>query len=556
MHTTHAHNNQTLNQMMENASIIGAENHLKEAVITSVFSRWIQNSTFHEWDLSLYRFTTQKPLCHINPVIIDEALRFFNLHPDLVLEAIINCGVDVSHAVLSLIRPGSSWGKDEPLSLDTPKDIIEFESIWHPEYLRYCEQIYNHLIQVHLTVLGQLNGGKQYVSQTLANRSSILASLGFKHLTDGYNSTVRNALSHGHILFGIQDIIYTDHQKVERIPSFDFSNIFDDLVDTCNSLVVAILLFICEHRSLVEHKGLHKLPFGIRFFLIDGFTQHRNLRLLSMVESQIVGNKRQLNLVCEVRNRVRAVHLFEATFLCWAACKFGGRDYSRYLISIDCGMPSLPMMIYNGEQMLQAIENNVPLAQCGPNLIESSLLWYDKTGITAKISTFRDIFITNFLLAKRKIIADIEKAGFTLWSQHYSIVNVSNTSPHTFRRIEAHIVLNHDQNTITAEFLTQVVVHAIRKLKTKRIKVKDLEGEKGVLGRPSYIVVRLYSQERRLRRLKSFSWQDKELILIAEWSRNWKVMRPLYTRDAQIIKQGIRIKLNEQLVVQNKEDPT
>ncbi|MFZ6029871.1 MAG: hypothetical protein ACOYYS_19325 [Chloroflexota bacterium] len=549
MYQSQTHIDQTLNQMMENAPIIRAENRLKESVIVSAFSRWIQSSTFHEWHLSLYKFAIEKPLCHINLTVIDETLRFFNLHPSLVLEAIINCGVDISHAVLSLIRPGSSWGKDEQLSLDTPKDLVEFESVWHPEYLRYCEQIYNHLIQIPLTVLGQLNGGKQYISQTLANRSSTLASMGFKCLTDGFNSTIRNALSHGHILFGVQDITYTDHQKVEKILSYDFSNTFDNLVDTCNSLVVTILIFLCENRSLVEQKGLYSLPVGIRFFLIDGFTQHRDLRLLSMIENQIIDNKRQLNLICEVGSKVRAVHLFSATFLCWAACRLGGKDYNRYVISIDCGMPSLPMMIYNGEQMSQAIENDLPLVQCGPKLIESSLLWYDKPGIVAKISTFRNIFSTNFLLAKRQFIANIENAGFTLWSRHYLIVNVNNTSPRKFRRIEAHIILRHDQNPTTAEFLTKIIIHAIRNLRTKMVKVKDIDGEKGFLGRPFFITVRLYSQERRLRKLKSYSWQDKELVLIAEWSRDWKTAPPFYTRDAQIVKQGIRVKLNDQLMV-------
>jgi hypothetical protein len=409
------------------------------------------------------------------------------------------------------------------------------------------------LIQIPLAILGQVNG-KKYVEQTLANRVDTLQSLGLNSFTAGYNSTVRNALSHGHVSFGLWGVTYTDRTKQEEFAAYEFGDLFDNLVDTCHSLVVALLLFLCESRTLVEQQGLDKLPLGIRFLFIDGLTYHRSMRLVSMIESRIAGNKKQLNLVCQVRSKARSVHLFEATFMCWAASKFGGKDYNRYVVSLDCGMPSFATIAFDGEQMYRAIENDESLSQCAPRIVESSLLWYDASRIESRAYAFKSILATQWVIAKRQIIADFERAGMKLLGRHYSILDVQNTSPRSFRRIEAHLVL-HYQGTITSAFLLQILDHAIRKLRTKRVRLKDLYGEKGFPARPHSITVKLYSQERRLRKLKTLTWISDELILIAEWSRNWKVAPPFYTRDAQLVHRGIRVKLNERLLTSNARVP-
>lgn len=45
-----------------------------------------------------------------------------------------------------MLRRGSFWGKEYGLDISTPKNIEEFETIWHPEYVRLFESIYKKLL--------------------------------------------------------------------------------------------------------------------------------------------------------------------------------------------------------------------------------------------------------------------------------------------------------------------------------------------------------------------------------------------------------------------------
>lgn len=540
--------NKTLNATMSSYPLTKIENELKRIRILSVFDQWIHESNFNEWHFCLYRFASEKPLSYFSFAAIDETLNMLRANQKFVPAALSAYSQEISQAIFSLLRPGSSWGKEQSLSLDTPDDFAEFESIWHPEYIRYCEQIYNHLIQIPLEILGQTRS-KQYTTEALANRVEKLSIFGLGTLADGYNSAVRNSISHGHVAFGVLDITYEDKKKTEVLDAQEFGNLFDALVDTCHSVVIAALLFVCEERQEFEKAGLANLPLGIRFLFIDGFTYHKGTRILSLIENQIRGNKKQINVSYRIETKLRQVQMFESFFIGWAVSIFGGgSQYDRYVISIDCGKPSTAMVIFNGDALHQAIEKDETLVVSASKIIESSLLWYDAPKIGAYIYNLKSLIPTQWVILKDKLTRIFKGAGLKIISQDYKIVNIENISPRKLRRLEAHLILNHNGST-TPEKLFEIVSHALKQLQKVYIRVKDFEGEKGFPGHPDYIIIRLYSIEKRLRRLKAYNWSDKELILIAEWNKNWKTAPPYYTKDyADIIKNNMRIKLNKQLI--------
>ena len=538
----------TLNQMMEDSPFLHTENLIKKQIIESAFTQWVDETKFHEWFYSLYQFACQKPLSYFNPQIIDETLHILNSDFCLVIKAFSAFEAKITHAVLSNIRTGSSWENEELFSIEDPKNLVDFENIWHPEYIRYCEQIYNHIIQIPLFVIGQSHNGKKYNELTLTNRVQILSDNGYQCLTNGFNSTIRNALSHGHIQYGVMDITYIDRQKTEIISSYDFAEIFDNLVDTCNSIIIGFIIFICNNRSKIENIGLHNIPLGLRYLIIDGFTQTKNFRLMSLVESKVNQNTKQINIYCEIKSMVMAEQQYNAILLCWVVCKLGGKDYDRYVVSIDCGMPSTSLLILNGEHLYKAFENNSLLGDCAPKLIESSLMWYDNTGVFSRIRSFKYFAHSHLLLAKREIIKNFKNQGITFWGQNYKIVKIVNTSPRKLRRIQAHIILKYENPLISLDYLEKVLIHAIKKIRRIHIRKKDISGEVGLPWTPEFITIRLYSHDQRIRKLESYNWQNKELMLIAEWSSNWRKTPPFFTKDTNYYIKGIRIKLNNQLI--------
>jgi hypothetical protein len=424
--------------------------------------------------------------------------------------------------------------------------MAEFESIWHPEYQRYCEHVFNHLIQLPLHVIGS-GKGKNYLAPTLANRAHLMQTNGLAELTTGYDSVVRNAISHGSTSFEVTGVKYIDKKDDRLLASWEFACLFDSLVDTCHSILVALLLFLCEQQTLVEGTGLHKLPLGLRFIFIDAFSSHSGFKLLSAMESDTAGPKKQLNMACEINSKARWAQMFEGMHTCWNARGFGGEGYNRFFVSFDCGMPVLSSLILNGDELQCAIKTNEALNKCASKIVETSLLWYDASDLETKLYSWKSILPIRWQIAKREIVQNWRDSGLKVLSSHYTILETVNRSTETVRQVEAHIIL-HDRGAVTDELLQEIVRHATRRLRRHKVRRTDLYGEKGQARRPDYIRVRLYAQERRIRTLMSYGWKDKDLVLVAEWISPAKKIQPFYTQEADAVLGHIRIKYNPSLM--------
>jgi hypothetical protein len=516
-----------------------------------MFPDYVDDDIFHRWYLSLYRFATEKPFMYFDLNVVDEALTYFNRYPDLTIEGVTKLQREVSHAVFSLLRPGTSWTKENPLSLKRPEKMLEFERVWHPEYQRYCEHVFNHLIQVPLYTLGKRKS-KNYLQPPLANRAERLEKNGLGSLTHGYDSIIRNAISHGSTAFELGGLRYTDRHKPDKllVPR-EFAKLFDNLIDTCHSLLIALLLFVCSNRALVEKIGIERLPLGLRFILIDAFVSHPDFDLLSMTESNAMGQKKQLNIVCKIGSRARWAQMFEGMHVCWKAATFGGRDYQRFAVSFDCGMPVLSTLILDGERLQQAIHADEPLSTCAPEIIETPLLWYDASFLGRKIYAWKSLLPLQWKITKkevkREIIKNWHNAGLKVLSSRYTILKVKNKSSNSIRLIEAHLIL-HETGSVTDETLQDIIRHAVRKLRRHRVQKTNLHGERGWHRKPDYIRIRMYTRERRIRTLLSYGWKNEELVLIAEWLSSRKLVQPFHTQKPDVISGNIRIKYNPQLV--------
>jgi len=130
---------------------------------------------------------------------------------------------------------------------------------------------------------------------------------------------------------------------------------------------------------------------------------------------------------------------------------------------------------------------------------------------------------------------------------HYKVVFFKNTSPKSFRRLEAHVVLNVSKD-IAETNLSKIIKGAIYRLRRKLIKRKDINGEFGLQGFPFGVTLRVYATDKRLRSLLSYTWQDEELVAIAEFSKDWAKFPPVYTEQSDRVLNQIRIKYNPKLI--------
>jgi len=544
---TRSVDNKSLNEIFKSHSICGVQHSLRKAQILDKFPDYVDETSFKKWHLCLYKFAAVKPLTFVRWGSVDKALAFFGKYPDLTVEGIITFQRELSHAIFSMLRPSASWTKEEKLSLDRPDQKAEFDSIWHPEYQRYCEHVFNHLIKLPLYIIGSRKGKNYHGQSSLAQRANLMQNNGLAELTVGYDSVVRNAISHGSTSFEVTGVKYIDDSGDRLLAPWEFATLFDSLVDTCHSILVALLLFLCEHQNLVEETCLHKLPLGLRFIFIDAFSSHSGFKLLSTMESDVAGSKKQLNIVCKINSKARSAQIFEGMLTCWNASIFGGEDYNRFLVYFDCGMPVLSSLILDGDKLQCAIRTNEALGNCASEIIEPSLLWYDASSLKRKLYAWKSILPIQQQITRREIIQSLRGLGLEVLSSRYSILETFNQSTEAVRQVEAHIIL-HEKGSVTDELLQDIVRHAIRRLRRHKVRRTDLYGEKGQARRPDYIRIRLYAQERRLRTLISCGWKDNNLVLIAEWISSSRKIPPYYTQKADAVLGHIRIKYNPSLV--------
>lgn len=542
---------ETLNEFIKKHSLAKQLRQYKADIVWEKFSNWLTSKPVsNSWHNSLYNFAIEPPFCYITQQTIDEALVVLNKDKQSTLEALKNQGEYVSRAIFTFFRPSSSWQLQdgERISINTPSGIEDFENIWHPEYIKYCEQVYNHLIKIPLDILGKQNN-KDYLSLTLPLRAEKLIKLGYTNLTNGYDSVVRNAISHGGVEYDISDIRYIDSKEKKEIYELDLVQLLDDLFDTCNSIIVALLIFVIENQASIESIGVENLPLGIKFLLTNGFASHNGSKVISFIESG--KNKQQLNINIKTNTSSRGVHQLESLQVAWAACFFGGKSFDRFLVNIDCNMPIQPLAIINGKLLREAIENNKVFNEVAPKLFESSLLWYDASKFDFRLYTLQSSFKTNWEIQKRNFRLEMIQKGNFIPRLHYKIVFFKNTSPKAFRRLEAYLVLDVSKE-ITDINLARIIKSAINQLGKKLIKRKDINGEFGLPGFPFSIILRIYGSDKRVRRLMSFTWQDEQLIAIAEFSRNWKKSPPFYTKQCDKALSQIRITYNPKSI-KNKE---
>lgn len=527
----------------------------QKGFILEKYSHWVSENNFYDWHLVLSSFASVEPLIYCNTETVNSLLSLLDSHKTLTFYALSVLSKELTHAVLSIFREGNSWNNYDPLALDNPHNIADFENIWHPEYQRYCEHIYNHLIQIPLYIIGETKQ-KNYLSTALSNRVSVLGDNNLDSLTKGFSSTVRNAISHGSVTFESSMITYTDRNKNITLFPREFAMLFDELVDNCHSLLISILLFICNNRLESIKGGLENLPLGILFLFIKSFSSHGDFEVKSMIESQTVESKRQLNIYVKTTSLSRTTQMFDSMNAAWHTSQFGGDSYNRIAVMLDCGKSVAPAIFINGDRLREAILNNEPTEKCISQIIEASLLWFDSPNFLRKLHFWKNIAISaldNFKLQLRK---ERHKRGLKTLSALYDVKHVQNKSTETIPRIEAQVVLKGKLETIMTlkengeircALIEDIVRHATTKLKKHKISLVGIKGEHWIKHSPQYIWIRLYSKNARLRSLLSYSWQENFLIARAEWFSKWRNLKPIFLMKPNASVAGILIEYNPSL---------
>jgi len=434
---------------------------------------------------------------------------------------------------------------EEALSLQTPKQITELERIWHPEYQRYIEHIYNNLITVLLDILGKLDG-KDYVGLVaLANRIQKLRDKGYPELVNGADATIRNAISHGGVRYGHLKITYHSSNQMVELPPTSFTNYLDSLADICSSIVVSLLLFVCRNQRTIESVGYQRLPLGVRFLLIRGVTHYSGFILESVADSE-AGSTSILNLYCISKTKARMVHRFDGLSAASQAIVYGGGGYDRIAVSIDCGGPVPTYSPYKVRELKDALRPGASRKLLAKILDpRSELLWYDAPDLSRKLYVLKSSIHATWSNMKDEVIARWRQSGLEVLKSRYKLrfnrVH-GNKSVERLRKIEAHAVLAANE-VPTRELIEKIVLHASRRLRRKFLRSKSISGRPSFFARrPKYVWLHVHSTDGRLRQLEARRAGHPALLAVSEWIHRSHRTKPILVKTPDKTIGGYRIR--------------
>lgn len=492
-------------------------------------------------------FLDHSSLKYFNTELAERIVEFFEENTALSIEAFEKYSSEISKAGFSLLRDKVPKSSEESLTLDSPDDISKFDTLWHPAYQRTCEHVFNHFIKIPLYVLGQLRS-KDYISLALSNRSKILQEHFLAESIAGYNSVVRNAISHGGIEYLHGSIRYIDSRdSIEMFPH-DFAKLLDALTDECGAYLFASILFLtrqCRKKQAI----LSKIPLIHKHLLLSGLANHPRLHIHHLYESVTINNDYQLNIQCTIGSKSRSVHLFESLYIAYLIQTWFQNTYSRIAISIDCCGSINASIFINGKALSESIEAAKSIEE-SKDVLETNMLWYDTSGF------FRHIYFWLCLLQLQKqlyfynLYKKWEEIGITATNDRYKIRYIENRSAGKLARSAGIIVLA-DGYSYDLESLQKVIRHAAKRIHKNRVRRVSIPKHSIVKYKPTHFWFRIFLTDRRLRELKQIENINKDLLVSkVEFIKNTQKTKPIVVLNPDIIDRKLRIQFNPKYVKQ------
>ncbi len=533
------------NDLYENFVFSKNEREIRKKYILRKFHYIVSDSTFTDFHYSLYRFAKNKPFEFFDKSTVKKMLTFFDNNRSAFYEGLIRFHKEITSAIFSTLRESESWNKEENLDLNKIANIIEFENLWHPEYIRYCEHIYSNLIKIPLHVLERKKEKNYIEGQTLPNQVNLLKQHNLGEIVNGYNKIIRNAISHGGVNFKLHEIHYIDKYKGKeetvKLSPREFLKIFDSLTNTCHSIIISMILCILQKDNAKE--AVKTLPLGLKFLFAEAFTTFKGFKVTSIVESEIAQNKEQLNILMYTDSLSRGMHILQSSIICANLIKFGVQDFDRFGITVDCGKEVPSSIFYNFDNLKKIINENLPVGNL-IQAIETSLLWYDNSRIKKSFDKWKIIIHYSKETFKTIFHERLKKEEIFKFTDKFFVKKIENKSTNTKRRLLAYVILKDIQDILKIngdELLAGLIVNIVANLRKNNISLsKDLFGKGFIKRKPIYVWSYLCLENKRMRNiLDNNNW-----LIKIEWIYKPDQFNPIFVKAPDFFSNNYRIKFN------------
>jgi hypothetical protein len=331
-----------------------------------------------------WKYLTDAPERFFNKEIFDQITQiyadFFSKYPNELFTFLKEEYSELNNANRNLSEINLLPIHDIKLPNDDDINLINFcDYSILPNYLRLIEGVYRVVINP-IVAFARLEGGKTtslLTPGTIYRRWQILCN-NYPDFSAPFIRTVRNGIAHGGVVYGNNDIIFTDKDSSESFLISQFIKEFDNLVDFCNAMILAYLLFYYRNFQILFDEGVY-LPTSFLFDELRAELSAPKWEVRGCIESKTFDKKSQLNIYIRdsLLSKMRLRYYSSRTVRgANKLSSFFGKRYSRFFISYFSKYYTRGFISYDGEKIKQLEEAGVDEISTYVGAIEVPLIFH------------------------------------------------------------------------------------------------------------------------------------------------------------------------------------
>lgn len=313
------------------------------------------------------------PEKYFNKTIYEETLSWFNQRHVSNRQELKNFfdqeSNDLSKAFQYLLRINTAEIHDDNITGADDLDLLRnIDENIHPVYLRLVEAVFSPLIKP-VAFFSRIDRNKSTEGLEIYSSVGEIKTTQLRAIVEPYNHDMRNGIAHGGIRFHMNEIEYIDKKgNSVIIYNRDVIKIFDELVDVCNSVSLAIKVFLLSHKT-----DGYKFPL---YFLIEELMSETETNWISVegcVETAMQQGKQLIIYVKPNSTDVSKIQFLLLHIAILAECLAPGFD--RYFLSIKSELCMHGWAIFNGKKLQEARESQANDDSKYINVFESNGLF-------------------------------------------------------------------------------------------------------------------------------------------------------------------------------------
>ena len=484
--------------------------------------------------ISVYKYISHIPECFYDREV-------FNLFYDWLNKTDLAChtnlvsyfeeyGNRVSNAIRNLNQINELKIHDEDIQGKDGYNLLEIiDNSIHPNYLRLFEGVYYPLIHI-IAYISRITRNSKVddldVFQSVEEIKKQCPDLAI--LLKPYKHIIRNGIAHGGIEYLNNEIKYTDKKgNSEIFYRADVITFFDELLDCCNAMVLALKIFLVMHS-----KAGYQLPLA---FLIDELkeqTENKWIKVNNCISTSIKSDLSQLVIYAFVKTTdILKVNYFMYQTANLAESLMPG--YERYFLTFrsQCAYPG--WYSFNGDKLAAA--------RLSPK--EDYKLFVDavdKSGslFKAKIKYLRiiyaiDSFIESFSIQLRIRKTELEKLFNKI---NIEIPNYEMHENGLHSVMNADLVIDNWNQTEVNDYIRKYHKVIVRQVFNKGKRITNYNKIEHFLPL-GFARISIYSTLMRKRAYKNYGL-EKDLICVLKYKRLARIQCPSIL-GAQIENHGL-----------------